>query len=461
MADPLRRTLFAKLRGKKPKKTASGGGSRSHEGKAKLLHQRRRRQQQHQHHQQQHQHQQLQAGPGGVGSGGSSRGSPLPGGGEDERPGVGAGLAGRELPSPGLSQVAAPPSPDDDDDGGDYYDNQQPRGCEGQRAEVGAGAGVVVVAVSAASPGGGSGQQQQQEESAREKERLRSRLHEAYYLLIHAMHDLPVDIPHRDTGRAPSPGRASTTACPPPPRRSEHASPGPPAPLRPPLQRSVSDGVIDYVSLLVAEPRGCCRGVEGLCPQGQAGCSLIHHHVPAAEASECAEDHVAQPPESGSMLGDASCKVAKLRCSADGVCGSSDEQDGRQGCSLKPPAVTVNKMQEWMHRGRMLSMEMKERISGSVKVSVPSASLPAQAIGKAEEAQKASFPVAVRAQGNKAASSPTSQRVLLTGRQLLWQLVHSFTGTCAWFCLNTSTWCLVLQNRLSGSGILPSGLLLI
>ncbi|XP_051869049.1 rho GTPase-activating protein SYDE2 isoform X2 [Pristis pectinata] len=33
MADPLRRTLFAKLRGKKPKKTANGG-SRSHEGQA-------------------------------------------------------------------------------------------------------------------------------------------------------------------------------------------------------------------------------------------------------------------------------------------------------------------------------------------------------------------------------------------------------------------------------------------
>ena len=33
--------------------------------------------------------------------------------------------------------------------------------------------------------------------------------------------------------------------------------------------------------------------------------------------------------------------------------------------SARPHGVTVNKMQEWMHKGRMLSSEMKQRITGS------------------------------------------------------------------------------------------------
>jgi len=41
----------------------------------------------------------------------------------------------------------------------------------------------------------------------------------------------------------------------------------------------------------------------------------------------------------------------------------------RQSCDdatvPKHPGVTVNKMQEWMQKGRMLSSEMKQRIAGS------------------------------------------------------------------------------------------------
>ncbi|XP_067845909.1 rho GTPase-activating protein SYDE2 isoform X4 [Heptranchias perlo] len=81
MADPLRRTLLAKLRGKKSKKSASDG-ARSQEGKAKLPEQwRRRRQRQQQQQQLQQQQQEEAAGPGVVCSpkvlegSGSSRGS--------------------------------------------------------------------------------------------------------------------------------------------------------------------------------------------------------------------------------------------------------------------------------------------------------------------------------------------------------------------------------------------------
>eukprot|EP00061_Rhincodon_typus_P003846 g21117.t1 len=59
MADPLRRTLFAKLRGKKSKKSA-GVGTRSQEGKAKLPEER-----------QQQQQLQQEAGPGVVVVGGA------------------------------------------------------------------------------------------------------------------------------------------------------------------------------------------------------------------------------------------------------------------------------------------------------------------------------------------------------------------------------------------------------
>ncbi|XP_059841188.1 rho GTPase-activating protein SYDE2 [Hypanus sabinus] len=371
MADPLRRTLFAKLRGKKSKKTASSV-SRGHEGKAKLLQQQRRRRRQ----------QQFQAGPGAFGLGGpagGSRGSPVPGRGEDEMRSVCEDLAG----PPPLDPILA-----DHDGGGDYYDNRRRRACGARRPCLGG---------QAASP------------CRRERERLRSRLQEAYYLLIHGM---PTDTPTNagylrgtpslataSSGQLDLPRRQLSASL--PSSRSHLSSQSPTAP-RSPLQRSVSDGVIDYLSILtdrsVANPPGW----------GQTSPQAGGSHPDHLSSSVCVK-----PSESNVMPLYAGSKLNKLGGPSDAVCGSCDQQNDRQGTSLKPPAVTVNKMQEWMHRGRMLSLEMKERISGSVKASLPSGSLPGQAARKVE-AQKASSPVAVRVQGNKTASPPATQRVFLT-----------------------------------------------
>ncbi|XP_067845906.1 rho GTPase-activating protein SYDE2 isoform X2 [Heptranchias perlo] len=303
-------------------------------------------------------------------------------------------------------------------------------------------------------------------DSAQEKERLRTQLQEAYYLLIHAMHDMPMDNPARNRL-----GDMSTSSChsqdsvctqssvrvidsdawssddiSPQQQVSDTDSlPGKhtvspkreftsksianlvSVVVRPSLQRSVSDGVINYGNV------SCLRDYDlkneqsehsvhyhdfiGLQNEGQASCksgSSHHSQAPSVNTSECIKGVIQSSESSTMLLNDTSCNVNKLRDSSDMVYGSCDKQDDSQGCSLKPPAVTVNKMQEWMHRGRMLSLEMKERISGSVKVSMPSGSLPGQATSKEVEVQKTSFPASVRVQGNKTAPSPTSQRVLLT-----------------------------------------------
>ncbi|KAL2089544.1 hypothetical protein ACEWY4_014232 [Coilia grayii] len=77
--------------------------------------------------------------------------------------------------------------------------------------------------------------------------------------------------------------------------------------------------------------------------------------------------------------------------SVNSLSGSSDNVDtqgrskqdslnsSRAGGSAKPHGVTVNKMQEWMHRGRLLSSEMKQRIAGStLRAYGPSNLRPAQ-----------------------------------------------------------------------------------
>ncbi|XP_041064175.1 rho GTPase-activating protein SYDE2 isoform X2 [Carcharodon carcharias] len=544
MADPLRRTLFAKLRGKKSKKSP-GGGTRSQEGKAKPPKERRRRQQQ----------QQQEAGPGVVVGGAKVlAGSGSNGGEEQEQEEEEEEEEEEETRIPGIASGLGAQSPVPADEPGIAAQEMQP--ASGVQAAGGAGcppeangilcigvAGLVAGALTGlelmemsgsplptplhASPSPGQQQpsrrqsihsldsQEEEEEeeedyydnqclqgyyepdirglrcpnlptvpqshlqtvlsqncnrhrkhsldSAQEKERLRTQLQEAYYLLIHAMHDMPMDNPASnrlggvschsqdsvctqssvrvidsdawssdeislqqqvsDTDSLPGKHTGSP--------KKEFASKSIANLVsvigRPSLPRSVSDGVINYANVSClsdteskdeqSEHTVHFRAFRGLHNEGQASCnagSSHPSHSPSVNTSVCVKDVIQSSEGSMMLFKDSSCDVNKLRDSSDMVCGSCGKQDDSQGCSLKPPAVTVNKMQEWMHRGRMLSLEMKERISGSVRVSMPSGSLPGQATSKEVEVQKTSFPAAIRVQGNKTAPSPTSQRVLLT-----------------------------------------------
>ncbi|XP_041064177.1 rho GTPase-activating protein SYDE2 isoform X3 [Carcharodon carcharias] len=276
MADPLRRTLFAKLRGKKSKKSP-GGGTRSQEGKAKPPKERRRRQQQ----------QQQEAGPGVVVGGAKVlAGSGSNGGEEQEQEEEEEEEEEEETRIPGIASGLGAQSPVPADEPGIAAQEMQP--ASGVQAAGGAGcppeangilcigvAGLVAGALTGlelmemsgsplptplhASPSPGQQQpsrrqsihsldsQEEEEEeeedyydnqclqgyyepdirglrcpnlptvpqshlqtvlsqncnrhrkhsldSAQEKERLRTQLQEAYYLLIHAMHDMPMDNP--------------------------------------------------------------------------------------------------------------------------------------------------------------------------------------------------------------------------------------------------------------------------
>ncbi|XP_067892697.1 rho GTPase-activating protein SYDE2 isoform X2 [Heterodontus francisci] len=537
MADPLRRTLFAKLRRKKSKKPA-GGGTRSQEGNAKLPEEEQRRQQR-----------QQEAGPGVVVGGAkvlagsrSSRGSRGgSNGGEEEKrsrfPGIASGLAPRSpvqaddpgiepeemQPTSGVHAAGGPGSPlevngtgifcigvakfatsalthlelmdvsgspfpapmpaypspvqhpesshrqsihslDSQED--DYYDNECLQGYYEPDIRGWKCSNLPTIQQShlqtvLSQKCDCSRHRKHSLDSVQEKERLRTQLQEAYYLLIHAMHDMPMDNPasnrlgdvschSQDSVCTQSSVRVIDSDA----WSSDEVSPqqqvsdtdslpgkhtGSPkrefasksianlvsVVVRPSLQRSVSDGVINYANVAClsdfelkdeqSEHSVHYHGFRGLKNEGQASCNIGSSRCSQSSlvnSSECVKD-VIQCAESSMMFNDFSCDVIKLRDSSDMVCGSYDRQDDSQGCSLKPPAVTVNKMQEWMHRGRMLSLEMKERISGSVKVTMPSGSLPGQATSKVE-VQKTSFPDAVRVQGNKTPPPPTSQRVLLT-----------------------------------------------
>uniref|UniRef100_UPI00398E39A7 rho GTPase-activating protein SYDE2 n=1 Tax=Pristiophorus japonicus TaxID=55135 RepID=UPI00398E39A7 len=499
MADPLRRTLFAKLR--RGKKSASGGGggeeeeeerTRRQAGKAKLPDRQ----------QQQQRRRRRAAGPAKVVAGSGSSGG---GEGEetDKQPGPtqpangaaaaaaagGAAAAGSAPPAVNGTGMwcpigAAPaaelapgngPGPahsfdgeedqqqqeeeeeedeEEQDQDEDYYDNQ--RYCQPPELSRGLASHLETV-LSHSYPCTSSTTARHRKDGAREKERLRSQLQEAYYLLMHAMHDMPVVAGSR-LGDASTPScHSQDSVCTQSSVRvrdsdtwsSEETSPQQQvsdtdslpgkhiasaksksianlASLvpRPPLQRSVSDGVINYA------PVSCLRdselkdaqsghsvhyhGFRGLHNEGQPSCKTGSSHHSQSPTSECIEDVIQASKSSAILLSDTGCNVNKLRGSSDLVCGSCDKQDDSQGCSLKPPAVTVNKMQEWMHRGRMLSLEMKERISGSVKVGMPSGSLPGQATSTEVEGQKTSLSATVRVQANKTTPSPTSQRVLLT-----------------------------------------------
>ncbi|XP_026055618.1 rho GTPase-activating protein SYDE2-like [Carassius auratus] len=183
--------------------------------------------------------------------------------------------------------------------------------------------------------------------TTQETDRLKSQLNEAYYLLINTMHNISFDGQVEDNGFVDQPSSASQSndsvsigSDVSEERRNDSDSPfigrcgqgltgssqsrslqnirnAIPKPM---LQRSVSDSKVKYSSDRKEETR-------------------------SAVASGC-DAQLANPTETipTSVLTQQSCHDSTVP---------------------KHHGVTVNKMQEWMQKGRVLSSEMKQRITGS------------------------------------------------------------------------------------------------
>ncbi|XP_073213296.1 rho GTPase-activating protein SYDE2 isoform X2 [Lepidochelys kempii] len=463
MADPLRRTL-SKLRGRRSQRGAAAGahprgGTGAPQGKAQ---------------------QQPQARGAPWAQPSSREVSVPPGAGSPEESGqrqpgwprrgkaphgpaaLGEGTPGAPA-TPGCSPGDPAPQPRSaparrapDGEEGDYYDNETvPWGCRPAEAQG---------LPAARAQGRGEGRLAGTRESTG---RLRSQLQEAYYLLIHAMHDLPPASPacaggfpqpvascgaaeSSDAWSSSSSGEGSpqhqvpATAWPPPPAQGSAGRPGQLAPHRhggqslgnlsllspgrpakpPPLQRCLSDSVIRYHlvepapgHLLQGEPPG--PAWDRARPEGGRG--GIDAPAAAERSVSCGEspDRGAGARQAERLLLLSAQGSAPPEAAAGGgfpaACPGSRPHASQS--PFRPPAVSVGKLQKWMCKGRLLSLGMKGRIGAGASSADPraigtGAALPAQPdLGEEGPAT----PPAWRGQGSKAQAAPPDQRVLLTG----------------------------------------------
>ncbi|KAE8294650.1 Rho GTPase-activating protein SYDE2 Synapse defective protein 1-like protein 2 [Larimichthys crocea] len=306
----------------------------------------------------------------------------------------------------------------------DYYDNEIlpfyetiRAKSDGDRAEV------------AEPQAGQDRGQLEDSNSAQETDRLRNQLKEAYYLLINAMNDINLDVQQLSGGLTEQQATSSCSShsrdslC---SRLSAKnmdsdswSSGGDHSPqqvsdtdslllclngnlesglkgrlnsksmlnlsltkLRPTLLRSASDGAIRYP----CGPFLCIRdpGVQGPEVSSEKGATETKQGevTGVGELSEAiSSDELLQDAggdeDRGGQLNESSSSVNSLTGSSDSNAEASTHQghDNKQeltevraqgGNSVnKGHGVTVNKMQEWMHKGRLLSSEMKQRIEGS------------------------------------------------------------------------------------------------
>ncbi|XP_061096420.1 rho GTPase-activating protein SYDE2 isoform X1 [Conger conger] len=247
-------------------------------------------------------------------------------------------------------------------------------------------------------------------DSALETDRLRTQLKEAYYLLINAMHDISFDSQVSVNGnvdKASTSSHSQDSVCSQSsakaidtdawssgensPQQVSDNDAGPQntsknrelcaqnflisrsfenlsdTKIMPVLQRSVSDGAIKYPK--VHPPGLKCLGSR-ICFVGK-NCNEFNN-LAGSQEKRLEYDGVSSDdllPDNGDdgLLNESSGSVNSLTGSSDNAETQGNKQDfsGAMAVSARPQGVTVNKMQEWMHKGRMLSSEMKQRITGS------------------------------------------------------------------------------------------------
>ncbi|XP_066232782.1 rho GTPase-activating protein SYDE2 isoform X1 [Saccopteryx leptura] len=286
------------------------------------------------------------------------------------------------------SVCAAPDSEDSDEDAADYYENL-PGGSQSAPEPEGAGAERWPLPPPAAgsSPGAEGG--------GLETGRLRTQLREAYYLLIQAMHDLPPDsgarpgwakrdspAGARDLGQPPSACGAADRGA--KPRVWERGGRGYPwqqvsPPWSPPRESCGGRLRTPWMRL------SCSRSLESLrigvkptpiqrwpsdswirCgargdpddppPRGGGMDGWSGGSAPAAAPLGLLSPHSKDPGHSpGITCGDlAGSPVIRSKGGGQEVLPF-----------LKPPAVTVKKLQKWMYKGRLMSLGMKGRAVGT------------------------------------------------------------------------------------------------
>ncbi|CAL1592711.1 unnamed protein product [Knipowitschia caucasica] len=139
------------------------------------------------------------------------------------------------------------------------------------------------------------------------------------------------------------------------------------------LQRSASDGAIRYPGgLLVCRAQKEEGNEEATVSQDKvtAGVGEISEgqvFYDAERETNEDEDQTAQMRESS---GSTNSLTGSTDSNADASLKSDNKQEINSGqaqtcVTNKGNGVTVNKMQEWMHKGRVISSEMKQRIAGS------------------------------------------------------------------------------------------------
>lgn len=253
---------------------------------------------------------------------------------------------------------------------------------------------------------------------AQETDRLRNQLKEAYYLLINAMNDINLDLQQISGG---SSEQRAVSSCSSHSRDSlcsrlsaknmdsdSWSSGGDHSPQqvsdtdslllclsgnhesdfrclksksmedlcvtkkRPPLTRSASDRAIRYSggpSLGVQAPG--VRGKTGAIETKETG--VGESSGPGVLGDAVSSDERLQDGELNESSGSVNSLTGSSDSSGDAL--TSQGRDNKQeptGARVersnsvnKAHGVTVNKMQEWMHKGRLLSSEMKQRIEGS------------------------------------------------------------------------------------------------
>ncbi|XP_030062812.1 rho GTPase-activating protein SYDE2 [Microcaecilia unicolor] len=306
-------------------------------------------------------------------------------------------------------------------------------------------------------------------DSYQETDRLRTQLQEAYYLLIHAMHDMPIDSePSKGSGFtqiSPSSCQSQESVCTQSSVRATESdvwSSGEASPLQvsdtdsetaktsrdtksfPGMQvnskslevlcstaadlclhRSLSDSLIKYHApecRVLSEPdlqhsqSYPCQPCKGALDSPKESSAQAAELLVSWQHSDCSTVH--QSYGNNEVLSDFGSTVNSFQDSADIVivmCNKADSFSDGQGGSLKPPGVTVKKMQKWMYKGRLLSLEMKERIIGtSQKDNGTYCSLAAQTHNREENLDTNSAAPAKVQDGSKVLQSASSDRVMLT-----------------------------------------------
>ncbi|XP_055470391.1 rho GTPase-activating protein SYDE2 isoform X1 [Psammomys obesus] len=218
--------------------------------------------------------------------------------------------------------------------------------------------------------------------------RLQTQLREAYYLLIQAMHDLPPDSGTRRGGPAggrargqPPPlprGAGVRPACSPrggdrPPRQVSppRSPPREPRLERPPSPRRRLSSCRSLESLRVSpQPPVLQRWASDSCIR--CGAHRDRHEPPPrgggmdgwSRGSHRAAAPAALLPPLCRDLGRSSGRPFRDPTGTSVIC-SSREDRPEEPALLKPPAVTVKKLQKWMYKGRLLSLGMKGRARGT------------------------------------------------------------------------------------------------